>query len=718
MAENAGGIYVTIDGDSSPLLAKYAQAEQQSRAAGQRIATALGTGFQQATGVVDQFGRAIQSSVVKPLAEVAPAAQAASKAIVQLGDATGQAEKKAQSFVGVIPGLGRAAEHFINLLPGVGQAIMAAFPVLGAIALAENLARLIPMAGKLGGIFGGVSEEEKKAADEAQRFSDEIASADAHVRDLAIQLERLRNGAAAGAAAALQEAKAQADIAAIQLAAAKSKLRGGDEFTSGGRKFLRAGHGPAVQITPEAEAAQKAGSDVDAAQLQVQIRQEELRKQREADAKRAADEAARDARSREVEERRQAAETERQARAITQGVYSSRRQAAEEEKRTQRENQSEMLQGLREGSSESQRAMDEQRRELQAIEAERNRHNESAIRQQGVRQQSADELSQIAAKSSYQLQITHTRADELAYAQQIATLDEKALQDKIDNLQVLRDYQALNGLVRETDQTDLQIEQAKAALIRQQVSDQAKILQQKQQQSLGGQIRSAVGIGPATLFDAKNMIAAQTMGNAVDGIASAMGRAVQGGQRLGAIFKDLGKSIIGGLVSSLVKVGLQMVINKVIGSSVAVAMVTSAAAVGAANAAAATAAIPIIGPELAPAAAAATFAEIMAFAPLASFDKGGFINSDQIAQVHKGEYVLTAGQVSGRDAMPTLPGTGVSGSGSTPYTNTARSDSFSHSFSVGAIHLHGVQNVEDVAKRLPNVLKTRSPKFSPASRNR
>src|SRR6185295_5192187 len=143
------------------------------------------------------------------------------------------------------------------------------------------------------------------------------------------------------------------------------------------------------------------------------------------------------------------------------------------------------------------------------------------------------------------------------------------------------------------------------------------------------------GTGPGSILDARNQVVAQGMASAVDGISGALGRAVQGGQKLGQIFRELGTSILGSVVSGIAKIGLQMAITavtgKALGSAIAVAEVTSAAAVGAANAAAATAAIPIVGPLLAPAAAAATFAEIMAFAPLAAYAKGGFVPEDQIA---------------------------------------------------------------------------------------
>ena len=73
--ESAGAVYVTIDADASPLLEKYQQAEAQSRAAGQRIASGLGQGLSSATGIVDQFGRAVSSGITAPMEAANPAVQ-------------------------------------------------------------------------------------------------------------------------------------------------------------------------------------------------------------------------------------------------------------------------------------------------------------------------------------------------------------------------------------------------------------------------------------------------------------------------------------------------------------------------------------------------------------------------------------------------------------------------------------------------------------------
>lgn len=76
-----------------------------------------------------------------------------------------QAQEEVQSFVGLIPGLGRAAEHFVNLIPGFGAIIMKAFPVLGAIAFGQSL---FYIGQRLVGLVGP-SEELKKAQEDLAR---------------------------------------------------------------------------------------------------------------------------------------------------------------------------------------------------------------------------------------------------------------------------------------------------------------------------------------------------------------------------------------------------------------------------------------------------------------------------------------------------------------------------------------------------------------------
>ena len=788
--ESAGAIYITIDGDASPLLAKYQQAEAQSRAAGQRIAAGLGQGLGQASGIVDQFGRSVSSGIVAPMEEAAPAVDNATRSVRGLSQALHGTVPEVAAASGAIRVLEgnmpiRAVERFATNVLGLGPILQGAFPLVGAIALGEMVVHVAEN-------FGKLSEEEKKTAEDTKRVSDEWESLAKQLEGGEVEKATLEIGRLAGLriGSFFDESEAQrmrARLAALteQATAARRAMAIDTGTASLSSNPLVAGAqaiNPAVTINrylanvdfkDQAAKAKTLNDEIGILteklkiydQTTSKINADKQQKETADEAKKAAEESKRvlderrtafkdfydnqladlkaahevtraeelkfrqselaDAKSQGPGFAPVATEVNRQVGTLSQEVdkgvgttvSEGRKIQVEQAKALMKSLQETMIRGLEEASAEGQRTLEQDRRVLQEFASEAVKRGDEGIKSAGVKQQSTDELSKLQTQQQYSLQLVHNRQDELAYAVQIAAADERALSDRIAELEELKLYQALTGQVNEENQTDLQIEQAKAALLKQQVQDQTVIATRIQQQSLAGQVQSAVGKGPATLLDAGNQIAAQGITRAVDGIASALGRAAQGGEKLGKIFSDLGRSILGSVVQGIAKIGLQMAVTavtgKALGSAVAVAEVTSAAAVGAANAAAATAAIPIIGPALAPAAAAATFAEIMAFAPLASYDKGGMIPEDQLAMVHKGEFVLTADQMSGRSALPSLPiGGSINSGGFATASQISNSSSQNQS---NIFHLNGIRNIEDFARRLPDVLKSRAPNFSPAT---
>jgi hypothetical protein len=95
--------------------------------------------------------------------------------------------------------------------------------------------------------------------------------------------------------------------------------------------------------------------------------------------------------------------------------------------------------------------------------------------------------------------------------------------------------------------------------------------------------------------------------------------------------------------------GLQdLIAAKASQTTQAIGEVASNAAVAASGAYAATAAIPIVGPELAPAAAAQAYSSVMSFEGLASAE-GGFYNvpNNMLANIHKDEMVLPSWAAKG-----------------------------------------------------------------------
>ena len=757
--ETAGAVVVMIDGDASPLLAKYAQAESASRAAGTRIATALGSGFQSSTGLVDQFGRFVQTNAIAPLTQAVPVAQRTAVAIRSVGAAAESTVSPIMAMSGAIRVASgeqsiRAIERFGVSVLGLGAAAQAAFPLIGALAIGELFTRVYERVTK-------VSEGEKEAANQAKQFTTEIRSLDTEVENLRVRFIAMRDGATAGISAEITAAADQVKEAATQLDNARQALAGGREVTVGGRKYIAPPHPSSVQMSPEAAAVVKAGLEVQKAQEEADLKKQELIKKQEEEQKQAIEkqkqllqqertafkegydnqladlQAAHEVtRSEELRFREReladaqsrgpgfapvATEVNRQVGTLSQeidrandAVMKSLARISNEEAAKQGRQLAEGLKhGLEEAMPETEAVMTDFFRNLDEQRKESQRQAQEGIRTGGERTQVSDEATKARLQVEYAAQLVHSRAQELSYAQSIAQADQQAILDKIASLEALKQYQESQSLADEANKTDLEIEREKVALLKQQASDEEKIAKLKQQQNLPGLIQQKLNF--PGLKDSFNQLGADTVKNSIDGISAAFGRAVQGGENLSKIFRNLGKQLLGEVVAGIAKIGLQMIttaaIGKSVGSTLAVAEVISAAAVGAANAMAATAAIPIIGPALAPGVGAATFAEIASLAGLAAYEKGGLVPEDQIALVHKGEYVLTADQVSAMGAPVSSYGIGT-----TQLTSTMVHSSDTRSLSIGAIHLHGVRDMQDVARRLPDVLKARSPVFSPATR--
>lgn len=138
----------------------------------------------------------------------------------------------------------------------------------------------------------------------------------------------------------------------------------------------------------------------------------------------------------------------------------------------------------------------------------------------------------------------------------------------------------------------------------------------------------------------------------VDAAFTTLGNNIAAGIMQGKNFWDVWHTTLNSIeqqllttvINAILKMAETWLLNLILGRAEAatagVAEIMTSAAIGAAAAAASTAAIPLVGPFLAPAAAASMYAFIASFAPLATLAGGGIIPEDMLAMVHKDEMVL------------------------------------------------------------------------------
>lgn len=136
-------------------------------------------------------------------------------------------------------------------------------------------------------------------------------------------------------------------------------------------------------------------------------------------------------------------------------------------------------------------------------------------------------------------------------------------------------------------------------------------------------------------------------------------------QALANMFTNLLTSFAGLLEEMASRWIENQIMMALFGETEAASIISGHAAEGAAAAYASTAAIPIVGPALAPGAAALAYGEIMAF-NVASFDVGtDFVPKDMLANIHEGERVMTRGEnETFTKALRMMSGNGDNGSSS------------------------------------------------------
>jgi hypothetical protein len=189
VGESAGTVFVTIDGDVSPLLAKYAQAETASRAAGQRIGTAFTAGTSTAdpaAGLVDQYGRALLNTAAA--AQVATAASTETAVAVRaVGTAAeGTTVKMYEASAAIRTAFGetsiRAVERLTTMIPGLSTLFANLFPIFGLIQLGLMFERATEKSEALKAAEKELEDQNKKldqSFDETARTIYRVAEASA-----------------------------------------------------------------------------------------------------------------------------------------------------------------------------------------------------------------------------------------------------------------------------------------------------------------------------------------------------------------------------------------------------------------------------------------------------------------------------------------------------------------------------------------------------------
>jgi hypothetical protein len=181
-----GSVRVKIEGDSTKLQADLKAAEVAAANAGGKIAQT----FNKSAGSMNNT-----TATIKQVAS----------GITQTGEAAEKAGKKVQSFVGAIPGMGVAAERFIGLIPGLGQAMIAAFPVFGAVAFAAGLGRVAEGVRDIANEWDPVISAEKRAKEGAEEFGKTIVK----IREELAKMANVRFAGAVGKAGGQADEAAQ-----------------------------------------------------------------------------------------------------------------------------------------------------------------------------------------------------------------------------------------------------------------------------------------------------------------------------------------------------------------------------------------------------------------------------------------------------------------------------------------------------------------------------
>jgi hypothetical protein len=699
-----GSVRVKIEGDPTKLQADLKAAEAAAANAGGKIAQA----FNKSAGSINDTTAATKKAV---------------SGITQTGEAAEKAGQKVQSFVGAIPGMGVAAERFIGLIPGLGAGLLAIFPVLGAIAFAEGLGRVATSIGNAIDEAIGLKKAMEQLADATKEADSAIASLGKTVDSINVDRMTEKFGKESGLKlkAGLGAAEAQADfVKARELYASMDRLK--KEFE------LNNAVNPGVLIPGirgDIYAQQKATLDKlqqDAIAADAKGKERLLRAQKDLD----------DSETEKVKAGKEALKKQNEGWETRYRLFETELAETKSIRDSQLKATADFNEKMLQLSEQGAKDLAEQQQRWKKINID--------AKDQRVTQSKID--VPLAARTGE----AFAGPDELKKAG-ILTVDMRKAAIAEDQ-RLLNMAEQMNVPLGTQLNMREQILQQQIALGQEQgrnvdneliglrkLQDQQDRMRQSPKATLHSGLSSVAGTDQ-TLGTKMSVTGVQLAANMVDGLASTLARAAVEGGKLGHMLRDVGKQLAMTAATSVLKIGLQAALQGILKlipafagvataqvgaaatshaatSALNVASVMSYAAVGAAAAAAATAAIPIIGPALAPGVAAAIYAQISSFAPLAAFADGGRPEPGKMAIVGERGPELFIPDQAGR-IVPNHMLTGGAG------LSFPSASSSSGGINIGSITAHGVNNprefVREVARQLPAYLKSTNPKYSPASR--
>ncbi len=294
--------------------------------------------------------------------------------------------------------------------------------------------------------------------------------------------------------------------------------------------------------------------------------------------------------------------------------------------------------------------------------------------------QQSELLAKIGPQQEIAQQMQQVKNDLLSKGIVLSQADTMALQSKFEALQNQKNVnQELNKIYSETQGAQLSL-QNQATALNQAFAQGLITLDQYSQRLIKVGVDAAnlkINMGDGSFTD----MAVASLGTLVssyenaqrsltdsfgqffqsftDGFANSVGRAIVYGDNLKESLNNVAKEAIAGLISALVKLGIQYVVNAALGTAVgASAMATQTAASVAAAATTATAwAVPAAlvsaaswgansVPAMAGLAATVALSEAMALVGSAGFEKGGYTGNggtkDVAGVVHGKEFVVNA----------------------------------------------------------------------------